>query len=334
MKKLVKRFSLLLLVFVIQVQAQHNTHRLKRITHNKPIQETKGVQDFSEPHWKMKFYFEDATGAKDTLTIGYDSSAEQNPMLIDSQFDEGWEEIDTSEFNVYLYKDGEGSEMYPIPPPIDVNVVRKTSITSWPYPQTEFGWVHGQPPISITWDDEMLDSDKLPNEFVALDDYPRARIDLWVQTYEWMISGCIEVFEDPEPPTAILSNSPDLLYGYCTCVISNELIFDIESDNEIGDIMDIPFFILEPYDDFYWLSTENYQYTEISIYPNPAQNVLSIEMQKSTDIDFTITAVCGKTIKKGVLKKDNEISQIDIAKFSKGGYFFKTAYFTAKFIKN
>jgi len=74
-------------------------------------------QTFDEPQWKMNIYFEDATGAKDTLTIGYDPSAQQAPEEIDPQFDEDWEQIDTTQFNVYMYKFGTVGEIYPTWPP-------------------------------------------------------------------------------------------------------------------------------------------------------------------------------------------------------------------------
>ncbi len=287
---------------------------------------------YEEPQWKMHFYFEDATGVKDTLTIGYDPTAHRYIEEMDIQFGEVWEEIDTTQFNVYIYKDNGTDFYYPTTPPIDTNLVTKTNVSDWPYPQVEFGWVHGQPPITITWDDEMLDSENLPNVFVNLDDYPRARIDLWVDYWtEWMIPDCIEYFEDPTPPIAMLSSSPDYLSIYSSCVFRDELSFDIESSNEIGDVMDTPFFILEPYDDFWWLDTEVYVKQNVNIYPIPTYNYLYIDYERNVAIDFVITDVYGKEIKNDVIEGD--MKQIDVSSLANGVYFIKTEHFTTKFIK-
>ncbi len=59
-------------------------------------------QKFQEPQWSINIYFMDGTGARDTLTVGYDPSADTFSETIDPQFDESWEWIDTTNFNVYL----------------------------------------------------------------------------------------------------------------------------------------------------------------------------------------------------------------------------------------
>ncbi|HIP48858.1 MAG TPA: hypothetical protein EYG92_07845, partial [Lutibacter sp.] len=134
-------------------------------------------QTYDEPQWKLRLFFEDATGAKDTLTIGYDPSASIYLDEYEPQFGEVFKQVDTTKFNVYTQRNA--GQRHPTYPPIDTDMLMKTTITSWSKPYTEIGWVHGQPPVTITWEEPQLDSPNLPVIFEDIETYPRARIDMW-----------------------------------------------------------------------------------------------------------------------------------------------------------
>ena len=83
-------------------------------------------QTNAQEQWSINIYFEDATGATDMLTFGYDPTAGEYLDEIDPQFGENWQQIDTTKFNVYILKN---TPPYysPITPPIDTNIVLKKS---------------------------------------------------------------------------------------------------------------------------------------------------------------------------------------------------------------
>ena len=56
-----------------------------------------------QPAWIFPIYFEEGTGLKDTIYLGYDPAAK--PILgIDTLFGEGFQVVDTSTFKAYFVK--------------------------------------------------------------------------------------------------------------------------------------------------------------------------------------------------------------------------------------
>jgi len=305
---------LLLLAGSIQTQAQE---------YIPPAQE--------HPQWSINLYFEDATGAKDTLTIGYDPFADPYWTTIDEQFDEGWQWIDTTQFNVYILKYGTAGDMYPIYPPIDTDSVRKKSIASWATPGIEFGWVHGQLPVTLKWDEDKLDSPDLPPWFPDIDPYPRARIDMWYIMNEWLVPECLNEISDPTPPTNMLTGFPDYNWPMEFCIFSDSLVWGSEGDGEPGYYIVPPEVLVMPFEYVYWIVDIDEIGNITKIYPNPAENILTVETDNCNDIEYTILNIYGHEILKGQF--DNNINQIDISFLISGVYFLKTNSFTFKFIK-
>lgn len=291
-----------------------------------------------EPQWSIKLYFEDATGAKDTLTIGYDPSAEPYTEIIDPQFDEDWEQIDTTKFNVYIQKFGIPGDTYPEWPPIDTDMVRKKSITSWPYPQDEFAWMHGQVPITMTWDEPLLDSPNLPAIFPNLEPYPRARMDIWLDAYwfECVFPDCESqnfcYIADPQPPLVILTSYTDFIWGMGPCVLSDFLIWESESGVEIDEnIISIPSIIVMPFLDIPWMGIDENSKQSIKISPNPVTSILTLESNNILNTKYAIHDLLGKKYREGKLEYTKE--QIYVETLPQGIYLLKIDYQTFKFIK-
>lgn len=130
-----------------------------------------------QPQWLMPLYFQDGNGDRDTVYIGYDSTASSRGEDIDTAFNEGWIIIDTTKFNVILWQ----YPSYSPGPDIITNIVRKTDIRSW-FLGAEIGFVKGKTPVTLKWVDSLLYSSALP--FPDISPRPRARIDLYCSSGE------------------------------------------------------------------------------------------------------------------------------------------------------
>ena len=69
------------------------------------------------------------------------------------------------------------------------------------------------------------------------------------------------------------------------------------------------------------LSTENIQIENISIYPNPINNVLNVSIGSNVGLNYSIFNINGQTIFKGKLANSN--NRVDFSELSKGVYFLR-----------
>jgi hypothetical protein len=280
-------------------------------------------QTIEEPQWQMNFYFEDATGARDTLTLGYDPSADPYWTFIDYQYNEGWQWIDTTKFNVYILKYGTGGDMYPVYPPIDTDSVRKKSIASWPNPGILFGWVHGMLPVTVKWDADQLDSPDLPTHFIDLVSYPRARVDLWYQpTGYFSEPQCATIIADPPPPTTILTNSETYTWP-APCVMVDSLVWNSDPPEEPGYSILPPELLVVPFNDIYWYIDVEEIDNNIRIFPNPAKDYIIIYLDTDIVLEVQLVDIFGKacSLKTRCLPGEN---RIDLTALPTGVYFLKT----------
>lgn len=111
----------------------------------------------AQPTWRFHLAFEDGTGAKDTIWMVYDTSATldispwPNPS-VDTLLGEGKSEIDTAEFNVWMYNavnDSTKTRAYPytVFPSLDGTYIHA---------------IHWTPPMTITWDTSLFHAPYLP----------------------------------------------------------------------------------------------------------------------------------------------------------------------------
>lgn len=144
-------------------------------------------QQYQQPQWLMPFYFQDANGDRDTIYIGYDPSANPTDWDIDPLFGEKWIWIDTSVFNAYvMVYPGFSGDGY-----ITSDSVTKRTITSIThtimgyYHPLGFSFTQGKFPITIKWDNELLNSPDLPvQDFPDISPRPRARVDMECSNFE------------------------------------------------------------------------------------------------------------------------------------------------------
>lgn len=104
---------------------------------------------FAQPQWKFHIAFEDATGAKDTLWLIYDTTA-HGSLPTDTALGEGPVSFDYNNFNVWIYNwDGDS-----------------TKTLAYPYNAQSFlievRAFNYQYPISIRWDSSLFHAPYLP----------------------------------------------------------------------------------------------------------------------------------------------------------------------------
>jgi hypothetical protein len=286
-------------------------------------------QSFQEPQWQMPLYFEDGSGASDTIWFGYDPTAGWYGETIDPQFNEDWKWIDTTQFHVYLY---EKLWIYP-EYPIHCDSVRKRDISSFPLPQTHIGFCKGIFPLTVRWDSADLNKKTIP--FPDISPRPRGRIDMNFSSVFDMEPSCMGYFD--VGPLLILTN----YYLDCShpCIIYDSLYIYGEWANgyDIGEIITPSMFaILEPHNaSCNWAGSINEQYSDIKIYPNPVNDYLIIENTKSYNLLISISDLYGN-----IMYNDScfdELIDINTQHYKPGIYIIsiksQSLYFTRKFIK-
>lgn len=238
-----------------------------------------------EPQWMMPLYFEDANGDKDTVYIGYDTSAGDGVYDIDPAFNEGWIKVDTTKFNVFLW-------MYPNEPPVGSyeifsDSVRKKDITSFPYPNAHIGFTKGKMPIILKWVDSLLYSSKLP--FPDITPRPRARIDLYGE------SGEPPYFNFPiefEPYSLTDYPTEDLLFP-----VTDSILFDGSgSDYYIPRraIFNVSAMIVPHNKSF--VRTKEHKENRFIIHPNPFTDYFTITNPGSEKLDVALFSSAGEQI--------------------------------------
>ncbi|NOZ45871.1 MAG: T9SS type A sorting domain-containing protein [Chlorobi bacterium] len=258
-----------------------------------------------DPQWVAPFYFEDANGDKDTIYIGYDSLAGPSILDIDEQFDEGWQWIDTSKFNVYILQ---YPHFNPGPDHIISDYVRKKNVTAGTM-YADIGFVHGKMPITMKWLDSLFYSDNLP--FPDLFPRPNARADIYWEQSEPGYGDCN------------MDEAPFVLTDYFNegfqCFAMDSLYLD-GSGNWLPRLAILYMSLhIVPYN--YGLSTiQNNSKISIEIYPNPFNNELHIEFGKLFNGTINIYSIDGKIIYKSEISNNQNNLSINPNFMNKGVY--------------
>jgi len=257
----------------------------------------------------MPLYFEDATGAKDTVFIGYDPTASYLGHNIDTVFDEGWQKVDTSQFNVFLW-------LYPSYSPVGEYIItsdsiRKKDISSWPLPYADIGFIKGKMPLILKWEDSLLNSPFL--HFPDISPRPKARIDFYCSSGEPPYFNC-PIEHEP----LSLTNYPtsDLLYP-----ISDSLVFagsgNYSPNKAIGNITAI----VVPHDYHPTNSTNIKEYDDIDVYPNPFVDIINISNPTIDKLEIILSNSLGQIVLKTNIH--NSLSKIDLKSIKDGIYIIK-----------
>jgi len=268
------------------------------------------------PQWQIPMYFEDATGQKDTVWLGYDPEAGLYGENIDPQFGEKWEWIDTSKFNVYFFY-----RYIPETYTAYLDTVLKKDISSWPFLiSSQLYFTHGLLPITIKWDEEALNSPNLPGFYPDISPRPKARIDLMFTNPPIALVDC-DICADCYPDI-ILTSYTNVTFPTCFCAISDSLVINSppNGEYEISDIVyELHSYLIVPHDYDYFDNIEEDREIGVFMYPNPVKDILYIEKNNTNVISISIYDMQGNLV---LLHNysDNSIS-IDFTSFNIGIYF-------------
>jgi hypothetical protein len=105
----------------------------------------------AQSQWRFHIAFEDATGAKDTIWMVYDTTAHFS-MPIDTLLNEGATQIDNSIFNVFVLN-----------PNSDTTKTSALPYSEYPYFGIEIYGINYVHPMTISWDTALFRSPVLPN---------------------------------------------------------------------------------------------------------------------------------------------------------------------------
>lgn len=271
-------------------------------------------QQYQQPKWLMPFFFEDGNGARDTVYIGIDTTADLYPEIIDSQFNEGWQWIDTTKFNVYLW-------YYPGQPPWEgmhsTDSVRKKDITSFPWPFVHVGFIKGKMPITMKWKNSFLNSDSLATWFPDISPRPRARVDVYCG------GGVPGVHCPLEEIPYILTDSCDDEFIYC---FHDSLFWDCFSDTPPAFAIASLILNIVPHDKPIYGIEETPMNKNFAIVPNPFVDVCGIINNNEIEFRYEVYNIYGKKcFSKNELIK-NKIEDINIQNFTNGIYFIRLFY--------
>ena len=274
---------------------------------------TSALAQLQKPQWEMPFYFEDAEGAKDTVWLGYDSDASEKGDEFDRDF-ETWIGIDTSKFNVVIN--------YPEPSPysntFSLDSGRKIGIESSFHIGYTLSFIKGKLPLKISWPDSLLNSDSLPFPDLS----PRHRAKAWIPN----ILGI--AYPDPLVPCSFsgyftIVSDPAYVSGNEECLVVDSLVLT-SPDNDYytaeKGIERIGLVII-PQNRPTGVGIEERDRDEVSCFPNPFDDKISIKNMMYSELELTLYNVFARELERYSIKKGEAQKELYLGHLSAGIYF-------------
>ncbi|MCY7408633.1 MAG: T9SS type A sorting domain-containing protein [Chitinophagales bacterium] len=219
-----------------------------------------------QPAWVFPLWFEDGSGAKDTVYFCYDPTANDQYPNTDTLLGEKLIQKDSTKFWVGVWAfNGKDSTI-------------QSSVSKVPFAQLFIN--NGYYPLKIFWDDTLFYSSALP--FPDLTPLPRARISIICSDAFGNCPADIEL-----SMSAIPSTFPFPLV--------DSAIFNGFENYYVGNTLGEFSLELRPFDSPLEDAIINIQSKSISIYPNPSSDEFIIQLKQQADL--RITDVTGRTVK-------------------------------------
>lgn len=263
-----------------------------------------------QPAWVFPLWFEDATGARDTLFFGYDPNAENfGYPQSDTIFGEKLIPSDTSKFMAY-WEQG-----------LTIDEIFKVVIWKDFYPSTIF-FKKAKLPLKVTWDNNLFYSENLP--FPNNSPLPNA----WGLVHCALVGfeGCQIIEED----AIVITDTPD--YDVWGTFITDSLWFDSGEYEYFANYLD--FEVLEYGYAHGWMVIENEINKYSNLSPNPSSEYINLNLESYFGGSILILDFSGKIIQK---YSDITSNVIDIRDLPTGIYFLSfnkdNIQLTQKFIK-
>ena len=243
-----------------------------------------------QPDWVFPLWFEDGSGAKDTIYFAYDSDGQDFGWpQSDTVFGEKLIQIDTSKFNAY-WESG-----FLLPNALKVLV----------WGNIEFGsgisFVNTYyPPLIVRWDPDLFYDEIIP--YPNLDPLPDACGE-FTTFGDMSPAGCSYMY-----PIIITDTTQG---GGLVCYFSDSIVYTT------GSVSGLSFRIIPWEPNF--LSIENYnnQINSIQIYPNPVINNLFLSNRNNDEYRYQLFNAAGGILLTGFA---NTSINLDFTNYSPGIY--------------
>ncbi|HLG34018.1 MAG TPA: T9SS type A sorting domain-containing protein [Bacteroidia bacterium] len=267
-----------------------------------------------QPKWSMALYFEEASGLKDTLYLGYDSVADYGHSLHDTIYNEKLIPVDTFDFHAKWYFPGCST------PPLCDSIYKVNISHLWfnYFPNTSISEIHfqnGNWPLRFSWDVSLFRSDSLP--FPDQDPLPRAQGILY---FAYSFCG---VHENGNWLNCSSTNDniviSDTASWFCRARDSITLLTAFGNPNT--SLMNGYFtFKVEAWTGLLLGENTIIGNNNILIYPNPCAGIIKIS-NGFNPYEIFLYDVMGQEVKSVISKTKN--TEIDLSALSRGIYFLK-----------
>jgi len=235
------------------------------------------VYSQATPQWLFPIWFEYANGDRDTVYIGYDPSAGL-PGEFEDEF-EDYSFIDTSKFNV-LVSYGFAS---PYTGLYNIDSGKNTEISGILPMSANIDFIHGQMPITMSWDMSLFYSNDLP--YTNLAPYPTIVGWVYCGAGEPGYVNCPSAFDD-DP--LVMTDSINLNYFY---PITSPHVFEgsgVPPFDEPEEVLSSFFIEFEPYHIYDAINVVADNET-LQVSPNPFTDKISVFSSSSIELIEVLT---------------------------------------------
>ncbi len=261
------------------------------------------------PKWLFPIIFEEGTGMRDTLYLGYHPDATWHISEENASYGEKSVTFDTSYFNASW-----------IPSPNwDFNQTKNVRVASlYENEKIRAGWIefhNAVYPLYMYWDVKRLRSDSLPFEDQTPAPHAEGLLyvnNIYPENESGNIGGC-----DMHIP-ALITDSARI---HADCVGRDFFVFDNFPWTDFDEVQTIEYFEIRKWLGFYdGLNLEKpAQGTTVLLYPNPSTGILNIDYNYPGR--FRIISTLGKVVTEGDIEAGNTI--IDLSHLHAGIYLFQ-----------
>ncbi len=248
-----------------------------------------------QPSWVFPLWFEDGSGAKDTLFFCFDPNAQTGPPL-DTLYGEKRTAMDTSKFNVY----------FDCTFTSDFQVLKVSVKDASDLYKPVCVW-HAYMPLTIKWDKNLFYSDSIP--FTDQDPAPRAKGGFYFD------APTISLYPAPNCYGPILMTDSVIM---ANCYASDSII--------LGEGFSIMSFEIGPWDGLEWLGSTLNDHNEnvaLKIFPNLIISQFEIVNEESFKYLYKIINMSGELISYGNILP-HSTTKISVQNWSDGLYLIYT----------
>jgi type IX secretion system substrate protein len=250
------------------------------------------------PAWLFPIVFEEGSGQRDTVFLGYDEDAQdQGWPPKDTVFGERFLPIDTSSFNAHWSSIVNDSAFK--------SIIRLTFLGS----SFSISFFKGIHPLKMYWDRGAFYSDSLP--FADKDPAPRVQGEIGgtdMYSYNPDSSICVSI------SLTLMTDTGTGTTGDNYCRRSDSIVFYNNSSNLLSGI---GYFRITYWNGYILGIKKNNQPDKISFYPNPANKQFTLKFAQPTTAQVIIYNITGQIVMTFQINNRQEY-QKDISSLSPG----------------